>query len=86
MAIKSSGSKLKEMTLENGICNVNFQDINVYLGKLPDNDDLFSQRMPSFANNNQKPSIETGFTDVAISLFIPPVFVNTLLCATEGKQ
>ncbi len=88
MAIKSSGSKLKEMTLENGICNVNFQDINVYLGELPDNDDLFSKRMSSFANKNQKPSIETGFHSMLGNFVIHThsVFVNTLLCATEGKE
>ena len=89
MAIKSSGTNLKDMSEEYGHCIVDFRMVNKFLNKNDVEENKFSEMINSFSKDEKnRPSIETGFHSLLGKFVIHThsVFVNVLLCSKEGKK
>ncbi len=89
MAIKSSGTCLKEMSQFYGYTFVDFKKLNEFILNLSKAENNFTQKINSFADKNYlRPSIETGFHSILGKYVIHThsVFVNILTCAKEGES
>lgn len=89
MAVKASGTKLKDMSLEKGYCILNYKELNKYLSSITNNEVNFSKRVNSFSSFDQgRPSIETGFHSLLGSCVAHShsAYLNVLLCSEEGKE
>ena len=89
MAIKSSGTCLKDMSISSGYSIVNYSELSDFIRKLSKNEKDFSIKINSYSDENYpRPSIETGFHSILGKYVIHThsVFVNTLTCAREGQS
>lgn len=89
MAVKSSGSMLKEMSPEKGFCILDYQATRSYLMTPHDRDDLFSEKIQSFCKSSEsRPSMESGFHALLGDAVIHThsVFANVLTCSKEGES
>lgn len=89
MAIKSSGSTFKDMSLENGYSIVDYIAIRDYLIAPDPEEHVFTKRIKSFVfEKNSRPSIETGF-HAQLGTFVihtHSIYANLLTCSKEGKD
>lgn len=89
MAIKASGTNLKDMGINKGQTLVDFKRINNFLDGPEISEEDFSAKINSIsADKSQRPSIETGFHSLLGKFVIHThsVYVNVLLCSEEGKK
>lgn len=97
MAIKASGSLLKNMSENQGFALVNHKEINHHITDrliLRDSEDTFSYFLKDKtskigAHKSLKPSIETGFHALLDHKYIVhthSVYANILNCTEEGKE
>ena len=89
MAIKASGSNLKNMTVDNGYSIVDYRRLNSFLDSDIIEEDSFSEKIISFrTSTNNRPSIETGFHSFLGKYVIHThsAYVNALTCASEGQE
>ena len=88
MAIKASGSNLKNMTIDNGYSIVDYRKLNFFLDSDMIEEDSFSEKVISFrTSTNNRPSIETGFHSFLGKYVIHThsAYVNALTCASKGE-
>ena len=89
MAIKASGYRLQDMTLEQGYSVVDYQRIRLFLCQPKSDEDTFMQKINSFViATNNRPSMESGFHACLARYVIHThsIYANLLTCAKEGKQ
>ena len=89
MAIKASGYRLQDMTLEQGYSVVDYQGIRLFLCQPKSDEDTFMQKINSFViATNNRPSMESGFHACLARYVIHThsIYANLLTCAKEGKQ
>lgn len=89
MAIKASGSNLKDMTAEEGYSIVDHMRLSAFLDSKIIEDKDFSDKVVSFrTSTNNRPSIETGFHSFLGKYVIHThsAYVNALTCASEGQD
>lgn len=89
MAIKASGSNLKDMTVDSGYSIVNYRRLREFLDSETIEETGFSEKVIGFRiSTNNRPSIETGFHSFLGKYVIHThsVYVNALTCALEGKE
>ena len=89
MAIKASGSNLKDMTVDSGYSVVNYRRLTEFLDSETIEESGFSQKVIGFrTSTNNRPSIETGFHSFLGKYVIHThsAYVNALTCAFEGKE
>ena len=89
MAIKASGTKLKDVKQDEGFSVVDYSLLNSYLDNPDSEDSIFTKKIASFVvETNNRPSIETGFHSLLGKYVIHThsVYVNVLTCSVEGKE
>lgn len=89
MAVKASGTKLKDMSFKKGYCILNYKELNKYLSTITKTEVNFSKKVNSFSILDQgRPSIETGFHSLLGSCVAHShsAYLNVLLCSVEGKE
>jgi rhamnose utilization protein RhaD (predicted bifunctional aldolase and dehydrogenase) len=89
MAVKASGTKLKEMSFSQGYCVLDYKNLNKYLLSIKKDESDFSTKVDSFSLYNQgRPSIETGFHSLlgCCVAHSHSAYINVLLCSLEGKE
>ena len=90
MAVKSSGSFLRDITINKGYCLVNFQEIKKYHNNLPKDELRYSNDMNSFVTKGDgRPSMESGFHAIIPKKYVlhsHPVYLNVLLCSEQGEE
>ena len=92
MAIKASGTLLKDLTASRGIAYVRFAEIQDYLAHSQDGkglDQFIKEKAKDLASKSfGPPSIETGFHAVLDKYVIHShsSFANILNCSTDGEE
>ena len=89
MAIKASGTNLKDMTAKEGFSVVDYSGLSSFLETLGTEEINFSDKVRSFRTaTNNRPSIETGFHSFLGKYVIHThsAYVNVLTCASRGNE
>ena len=89
MAIKASGSNLKDVTPHSGHSVVNYKELIEFLGSKNLKKDNFSTLINKCSTtSNNKPSIETGFHSFLGKYVIHShsAYANALTCAVGGQK
>lgn len=87
--VKSSGTLLKNMSLNSGIAEIELNKLNKYLEILEDEENTFASKVQSYCINNQKPSIETGMHAVIPYKYVihsHSVYANVITCSYEAEK
>ena len=89
MAVKSSGSYLRDISAEKGFCIVDFKNIQKYHDFPASTEDQYSQDINDFVEHgDSRPSMESGFHALIPKTYVlhsHPVYLNVLLCSQEGE-
>ena len=90
MAVKSSGTFLRDISLQKGFCILNYEDVKNYHDTPVDTETKYSKEINKFVQSgNGRPSMESGFHAIIPRKFVlhsHPVYLNVLLCSQEGKS
>lgn len=90
MAVKSSGTFLRNISLKKGFCILNYEDVKNYHDMPVDTESKYSKEINQFVKSgNGRPSMESGFHAIIPKKFVlhsHPVYLNVLLCSQEGKS
>lgn len=89
MAIKASGSLLKNMDSEKGYSIVDHNAIKSYLNKPDIDEEAFTKKIKSFVvdKKENRPSIETGFHAMLERCVIHThsIYANLITCSSQGS-
>ena len=90
MAVKSSGTFLRNISLEKGFCILNYEDVKNYHDMPAETESMYSRDINQFVKSgNGRPSMESGFHAIIPKKFVlhsHPVYLNVLLCSQEGES
>ena len=90
MAVKSSGTFLRNISLEKGFCILNYEDVKNYHDMPAETESMYSREINQFVKSgNGRPSMESGFHAIIPKKFVlhsHPVYLNVLLCSQEGES
>lgn len=90
MAVKSSGSFLRDIAIDKGYCLVNFKKIKQFHNDPPKEESKYTKKMSSFViKGDGRPSMEAGFHAIIPKKYVlhsHPVYLNVLLCSEQGHK